>query len=108
MKCLRHIMCRYDDTIDKMHAYLLSTLLRDGADNLTPFGIFLAISCTLTLFIKFFSRFVAVLSFKNKFKQVFDALPRFVFPGVNFNLYLITKQGFSQVPYRNIFKNNYL
>lgn len=69
--------------------YLLSTLLRDGADNLTPFGIFLAMSCKLTLFIKFFSLVVAVLSFKNRFKQVLDALPRLVFPGVSFNLYLI-------------------
>lgn len=74
---------------------LLSTLLRDGADNLTPFGMFLAISCRLTLFIKFFSLVVAVLSFKNRFKQVFDALPRFVFPGVNFNLNLVKKNSFS-------------
>lgn len=72
--------------------YLLRILLRDGADNLTPFGIFLAISCKFTLFIKFFSLVVAALSFKNRFKQVLEALPRFVLPGVNFNLYLIKKQ----------------
>lgn len=74
--------------------YFLSTLLRDGADNFTPFGIFLAISCRLTLFIKFFSLFVAVLSFKNRFKQVLDALPRLVLPGVNFNLNLKKKKQF--------------
>ncbi|KAE9525236.1 hypothetical protein AGLY_014304 [Aphis glycines] len=57
------------------------TLLSDGADNLTPFGIFLAISCRLTLFIRFFSLVVDVLSFKKRFKHVFDALPLLVFPG---------------------------
>lgn len=74
--------------------YLLSTLLSDGADNLTPFGMFLAMSCKLTLFIKFFSLVVDVLSFKNRFKQVLEALPRLVFPGVNFNLYLVKSQSF--------------
>lgn len=72
-------------TIDRI--YFL-TFISCGAEILTLPGMFLASTSSLTAFSKSFSRLVQALSFRKIWTAVFEALPRFPDPGVNFTLNL--------------------